>query len=1236
MKNVRKKQGRCLWLAAFAALFTVLLTTPLTAQAAGEVVGAFEVTGGAKDTDYSYDGDAKVLTIKSDTALTIKNADSAAATQDRIQVEAGVSADITLAGVKIELGIGSETEYMNHAAFEILPDAEGNGSTGNVTITVADDTENTLKSGWNCAGIEKSGLVSDTLGTLTIKGGTKRTGHLLARGGVDAPGIGSQNGTAKITIENVILTANTVGGGEKKLNGIGDSYGGEKSAKIVVRGGSVSAVPVNVSNALGGWFEEWPTDGEEYISLLAIHNPDGKKVWIDGEEYYPAKHAGDDEYLYAYLSQEGHSVRVGDEAEQVYYFSWSGSFERANQFSIRANDGKALVCGTDYTYDRNRLMVLTDRAVTISNCDSTEYTEHTLGVGKDVNADITLAGVKIRSKYGAALLIEDNSAGDVTLRIAENTENHLHGWNGHEGISKAHDPDKITPEKAGKLTITGAGSLVVEGGNSGNGNSHAGIGSDMDLANIVIDVSGALKIYGYEAPGIGNSKNDDDYTTRNVVIKGGTVSVIGGYYAPAIRTEELQLGGGSIYLEYGTGFEGQAVENAAGAAVIPTNGEEKSVCLLAVENEDSLPVSIDGVSYLPVNHKALSNTGLYVYLPEGMHTVKVGDTEYEFICDAASGMASPIGSGMQITADDGSTLDYGVDYTYECYIVDPSTRYYDYYVLRILTTKPVTIRNANPGTPLVEQIRVAKDVSANITLDGVSLMMMMNAPFEIEAGSTGNVCLTIADDSTNSLEFVSGMVSSAGIQKNDGAAEQPGTLTIQGGAKGNGMLAVTGGGFSYLAGELVSAGIGAGIVGTENFADLLAGKALPESTSTSNIKILGGNIETSGAAGIGSASGTAKNIQILGGTVTATAVALTTEETEIKASAISGISKAADLVIDGGSVKAVPANGIAFGKGETAVTPVDGDGNAVYLLELENAAGTTLKVDGVSYPVKHGEEARLYLYLPAKTTHRVTLGGVTTEYIYDEANGKWLRVGENPAGGEDPGSEDPGSEEPGDEEEDEEDDGDNGSTGTFIPSQEAALAGNEISISTESGWSAVNELLGGLSQISGGSQASGGNRNINLYAKGVSRIPVNVLQTLSGTKLTLAVQHRNGVALSVSGSALNSRNLSRVQMLDLTVDTDTRNIPQEVIREKHVSVYRQLTVKDTGRFAVPVNLHVNVGAGNAGRYANFYRYNEVLGRLVYCGSFKITENGQAMTALQQGGNYLVTVTDTIPTERYGR
>ena len=53
------------------------------------------------DTDYTYaDG---VLTIKTSTPITIANADPSAATTDRIEVADGVSANITLAGVNIDV-----------------------------------------------------------------------------------------------------------------------------------------------------------------------------------------------------------------------------------------------------------------------------------------------------------------------------------------------------------------------------------------------------------------------------------------------------------------------------------------------------------------------------------------------------------------------------------------------------------------------------------------------------------------------------------------------------------------------------------------------------------------------------------------------------------------------------------------------------------------------------------------------------------------------------------------------------------------------------------------------------------------------------------------------------------------------------------------------------------------------------------------------------------------------------
>ena len=106
----------------------------------GETAGAFTVTGGTLGTDYTYaDG---VLTIKSDKALTIANTDPSTATSNRIEVEKDVFADITLAGVNINA---------SSAAFKIV-----DNSHGNVTITLADDSVNMLKSGDKCAGLQKN------------------------------------------------------------------------------------------------------------------------------------------------------------------------------------------------------------------------------------------------------------------------------------------------------------------------------------------------------------------------------------------------------------------------------------------------------------------------------------------------------------------------------------------------------------------------------------------------------------------------------------------------------------------------------------------------------------------------------------------------------------------------------------------------------------------------------------------------------------------------------------------------------------------------------------------------------------------------------------------------------------------------------------------------------------------------------------------------------------------------
>ena len=156
--------------------------------------------------------------------------------------------------------------------------------------------------------------------------------------------------------------------------------------------------------------------------------------------------------------------------------------------------------------------------------------------------------------------------------------------------------------------------------------------------------------------------------------------------------------------------------------------------------------------------------------------------------------------------------------------------------------------------------------------------------------------------------------------------------------------------------------------------------------------------------------------------------------------------------------------------------------------------------------------------------------------------------------------------------------------------------------------------------------------NMNFVCSGEVKVPQNVLNTIKGTKLTVAFHSGNGVALSISGQDLKNKDLSKIQNIDLTVDQTSNTIPANVVSAKSGTVNRQLGIRDTGSFGVNVNIHVNVGKDNSGKSANLYRYNTEKGRLEYCGSFTVTSTGQSMFALKCGGNYLVTVTDRRPSE----
>lgn len=289
----------------------------------------------------------------------------------------------------------------------------------------------------------------------------------------------------------------------------------------------------------------------------------------------------------------------------------------------------------------------------------------------------------------------------------------------------------------------------------------------------------------------------------------------------------------------------------------------------------------------------------------------------------------------------------------------------------------MTIANTNPEAT-GDSIAVADGVNANITLAGVNISTAWYvAAFRIADNSTGNVTITLADGTTNTLRSGNNC---AGLQKN-GIADSD-TLTIT----GTGMLIAQGG--------YAAAGIGSR--GTPG-----------DYSETANITIQGGTIIATGGsfgAGIGGGlRGDAFNITISGGIVTATGGE--------RGAGIGGgyLGSGSDITIQGGSVKTIPgkafagedASSIGGGVGGNgAVTPTDSTKD-VHLFEIDNAGGADITINDTDYPDTHisydsngamSEEDRIYAYLPSTTLavpNVVTIGDTTAKYYW--AN-QWIRV----------------------------------------------------------------------------------------------------------------------------------------------------------------------------------------------------------------------------------------------------
>ncbi len=243
-------------------------------RAAGVQCGDFWVIGGTSGVDYSYAD--KKLTVLSDKDISIEG--TGTVTNDRIEISRGVSANVTIKDVNIDVSSGSGAAIHLHYGSVLNLTLQGannikGGSAAagiylpGATLIITDKSQGSLNvsAGRYSVGIGGAGDVVINGGNITSNGGegaagigggagsggsvTINGGTVVANGGYNSAGIGGDNLGAggNIKINGGTVTAN----GSNNAAGIGGGDTGD-GGSIVISGGNVTANGGNNAAGIGG------------------------------------------------------------------------------------------------------------------------------------------------------------------------------------------------------------------------------------------------------------------------------------------------------------------------------------------------------------------------------------------------------------------------------------------------------------------------------------------------------------------------------------------------------------------------------------------------------------------------------------------------------------------------------------------------------------------------------------------------------------------------------------------------------------------------------------------------------------------------------------------------------------------------------------------------------------------------------------------------------------------------
>lgn len=172
------------------------------------------------------------------------------------------------------------------------------------------------------------------------------------------------------------------------------------------------------------------------------------------------------------------------------------------------------------------------------------------------------------------------------------------------------------------------------------------------------------------------------------------------------------------------------------------------------------------------------------------------------------------------------------------------------------------------------------------------------------------------------------------------------------------------------------------------------------------------------------------------------------------------------------------------------------------------------------------------------------------------------------------------------------------------------------------GWAVITETV---------TEAEDGDTVI-VDMNGSSVVPGDVFDRIRGKDITVEFDLGNGILWKVNGQSVEKGNVGDIDFTVRTGEDANDTIPLEIINNlTGERTFMNLSLAYEGDFGFKAILSLNVGAANAGLYANLFYYNEATKELEFLCAGEIGQDGVAELTFTHASEYTIVI-DEQPME----